>query len=84
MSPHRPSTRGPGRCGDPSLPHRRAREIETVLDWSEWCGSAGAVEMCNDNGACRKLEPGVTCPSYRVTGDEMHLTRGRERGVNPS
>src|SRR3546814_3214792 len=32
--------------------------------------------MCNNNGACRKAE-GVMCPSYRVTGDERDLTRGR-------
>src|SRR5690606_30696097 len=36
-----------------------------------------AVEMCNNNGACRKSDPGVMCPSYRVTRDEQHLTRGR-------
>jgi Fe-S oxidoreductase len=33
--------------------------------------------MCNNNGACRKSDPGVMCPSYRATGDEQHLTRGR-------
>ena len=58
-------------------PGYRTREIDTVLDWSEWRGFAGAVEMCNNNGACRKLEPGVMCPSFRATGDEQHLTRGR-------
>ena len=51
--------------------------IEAALDWSEWGGFAPAVEMCNNNGACRKSDPGVMCPSWRVTGDEMHLTRGR-------
>jgi Fe-S oxidoreductase len=33
--------------------------------------------MCNNNGACRKADPGVMCPSYRATADEQHLTRGR-------
>src|SRR5712692_10329827 len=33
--------------------------------------------MCNNNGACRKSDPGVMCPSYRATSDEQHLTRGR-------
>jgi len=48
------------------------------LDWSEHPGGLlGAVEMCNNNGTCRKLEPGVMCPSYRVTRDEEHATRGR-------
>jgi FAD/FMN-containing dehydrogenase/Fe-S oxidoreductase len=51
--------------------------IETALDWSEWGGFAGAVEMCNNNGACRKSDPGVMCPSFRATADEQHLTRGR-------
>ena len=40
-------------------------------------GFAKAVEMCNNNGHCRKLDLGVMCPSYRVTRDEQHLTRGR-------
>jgi len=36
-----------------------------------------AVEMCNNNGHCRKFDAGTMCPSFRVTGDEVHLTRGR-------
>jgi FAD/FMN-containing dehydrogenase/Fe-S oxidoreductase len=51
--------------------------IDTALDWSEWGGFAGAAEMCNNNGACRARDAGVMCPSYRATGDEQHLTRGR-------
>jgi FAD/FMN-containing dehydrogenase/Fe-S oxidoreductase len=58
-------------------PEYQSHSFETVLDWSAWGGFAGAVEMCNNNGACRKAEPGVMCPSYRVTRDEQHLTRGR-------
>ncbi len=71
----------PPRMDDRSLfrypPGYRTRSIDTALDWSEWRGFAGAVEMCNNNGACRKAEPGVMCPSFRVTGDEQHVTRGR-------
>jgi Fe-S oxidoreductase len=37
----------------------------------------GAVEMCNNNGTCRAFDAGVMCPSFRVTRDEQHLTRGR-------
>jgi len=33
--------------------------------------------MCNNNGACRKLEGGVMCPSYRTTRNEKDVTRGR-------
>ena len=40
-------------------------------------GLAKAVEMCNNNGHCRKFDSGTMCPSYRVTRDEQHLTRGR-------
>jgi Fe-S oxidoreductase len=55
--------------------------ITPVLDWSEYPGPLGgflgAVEMCNNNGTCRKFDANVMCPSYRVTRDEQHLTRGR-------
>ena len=51
------------------------------LDWSDHPGPLGgmlaAVEMCNNNGTCRSFDAGVMCPSYRVTRDEEHLTRGR-------
>jgi FAD/FMN-containing dehydrogenase/Fe-S oxidoreductase len=40
-------------------------------------GFGKAVEMCNNNGHCRKFDAGTMCPSYRVTRDEAHLTRGR-------
>jgi len=40
-------------------------------------GFGKAVEMCNNNGHCRKFDAGTMCPSYRVTRDEQHLTRGR-------
>ena len=40
-------------------------------------GLAKAVEMCNNNGHCRKFDAGTMCPSYRVTRDEKHVTRGR-------
>ncbi len=48
-----------------------------ALDWSEWGGFDKAVEMCNNNGHCRKFDAGTMCPSFRATGDEQHLTRGR-------
>ncbi|MDB5772705.1 MAG: lactate dehydrogenase, partial [Burkholderia sp.] len=40
-------------------------------------GFAKAIEMCNNNGHCRKFDAGTMCPSYRATRDEKHLTRGR-------
>jgi len=58
-------------------PDYRQLPVETALDWSEWGGFAAAAEMCNNNGACRARNAGVMCPSFRATGDEQHLTRGR-------
>src|SRR6195952_1965677 len=62
-------------------PDYRIDELKTRLDWSVYPGAGGgfqgAVEMCNNNGACRKLEGGVMCPSYRATRDEKDVTRGR-------
>ncbi|TPQ36292.1 FAD-binding oxidoreductase [Bradyrhizobium guangdongense] len=62
-------------------PDYRVGEFKTRLDWSAYPGAGagfqGAVEMCNNNGACRKLEGGVMCPSYRATRNEQDVTRGR-------
>jgi FAD/FMN-containing dehydrogenase/Fe-S oxidoreductase len=58
-------------------PDYRPLPLAAALDWSEWGGFAGAVEMCNNNGACRARDAAVMCPSFRATGDEQHLTRGR-------
>jgi len=63
--------------------------LSTGLDWSEHeagaenrgRGFAAAVEMCNNNGHCRKLDAGTMCPSYRVTRDEQHVTRGRANSL---
>ena len=66
-------------------PDYRAPEMTTQLDWSAYPGAGGgfqgAVEMCNNNGACRKLAGGVMCPSYRVTRDERDVTRGRANSL---
>jgi Fe-S oxidoreductase len=63
---------GPGYHGEP---------MTAALDWSAYPGVGGgfqgAVEMCNNNGACRALAGNVMCPSYRVTRDEKDVTRGR-------
>jgi FAD/FMN-containing dehydrogenase/Fe-S oxidoreductase len=75
----------PPKMDDRSLfryrPDYRVGELKTALDWSAYPGAGGgfqgAIEMCNNNGACRKLEGGVMCPSYRITRDEKDVTRGR-------
>ncbi len=60
-------------------------EFKTALDWSAWPGAGGgfqgAVEMCNNNGHCRKLQGGVMCPSYRATMNERDVTRGRANSL---
>jgi FAD/FMN-containing dehydrogenase/Fe-S oxidoreductase len=75
----------PPRMDDRSLfryaPGYAQKPLTTTLDWSEWGGFGSAVEMCNNNGACRKANVGVMCPSYRVTGEEQHLTRGRANSL---
>jgi Fe-S oxidoreductase len=79
----------PSKQDDRSLfryrPGYKIVSIKTALDWSEHETGAGhrgdgfakAVEMCNNNGHCRKFDAGTMCPSYRVTREEQHLTRGR-------
>jgi FAD/FMN-containing dehydrogenase/Fe-S oxidoreductase len=49
---------------------------QPVLDFSDQLGLVSAVELCNGAGVCRKSD-GVMCPSFQVTKDEMHSTRGR-------
>ena len=75
----------PPKMDDRSLmrypPGYAAEDFETAFDWSSWTGASGgfqgAVEMCNNNGACRKSAGAVMCPSYRVTRNEKDVTRGR-------
>jgi Fe-S oxidoreductase len=59
--------------------------MTAALDWSAYPGQGGgfqgAVEMCNNNGACRALAGGVMCPSYRVTREERDVTRGRANAL---
>jgi FAD/FMN-containing dehydrogenase/Fe-S oxidoreductase len=70
-------------------PDYKTTPLATGLDWSEHevgpenrgRGFAAAVEMCNNNGHCRKFDAGTMCPSYRVTRDERHVTRGRANSL---
>ena len=57
-------------------PATQNREPHTAFDFSVQGGFARAVELCNGQGTCRK-EDGGMCPSYMVTRDEEHSTRGR-------
>ena len=84
LNPHR--VVHPPRMDDRSLfrygpDYAAAPGFAPELDWGAYPGPLGgmlsAVEMCNNNGTCRSFDAGSMCPSYRVTRDEQHLTRGR-------
>jgi FAD/FMN-containing dehydrogenase/Fe-S oxidoreductase len=66
-------------------PDYRVPAMTMALDWSAYPGAGhgfqGAVEMCNNNGECRKLAGGVMCPSFRITGNERDVTRGRANSL---
>ena len=49
----------------------------TFFDFSDYDGFGRAVEMCSGVGLCRKKREGTMCPSYMVTREEAHSTRGR-------
>ena len=55
----------------------RTQPIATVFDWSKDGGFGRSVELCSGLGACRKTSEGTMCPSYMVTREEEHSTRGR-------
>jgi FAD/FMN-containing dehydrogenase/Fe-S oxidoreductase len=53
----------------------------THFQFRDTGGFAGAVELCNGNAQCRKTSSGTMCPSYMVTRDEQHSTRGRANAL---
>ena len=79
----------PGKIVDPyPLDHHlrfgpgyRLREPVTFFDWSAREGIGRAVEACIGVGKCRKLDAGAMCPSYMVTLEETHSTRGRANAL---
>jgi FAD/FMN-containing dehydrogenase/Fe-S oxidoreductase len=61
-------------------PTYRPLKVETRFSFKSDFGSfAHAAERCVGVAKCRNNRGGVMCPSYRVTGDEKHSTRGRIR-----
>jgi FAD/FMN-containing dehydrogenase/Fe-S oxidoreductase len=64
---------------DADLRPGRERPVPVSLALTRDGGSlAAATRRCVGVGACRQLDgPGVMCPSFQVTRDEKHSTRGR-------
>ncbi len=76
----------PHRVVDPALPGENLRmgpsyhpiQVKTHFKFPDDHGSfAYATERCVGVGECRKEDSGTMCPSYMVTKEEMHSTRGR-------
>ncbi|AGF73113.1 oxidoreductase [Corynebacterium halotolerans YIM 70093 = DSM 44683] len=60
-------------------PAQRTFEITPVHSFPHDRGSfLNAVNRCVGVAACRS-EEGAMCPSFQITGDEVHSTRGRAR-----
>jgi Fe-S oxidoreductase/FAD/FMN-containing dehydrogenase len=83
------STMNPGKIVDAPLmtknlridPSYRTMNVRTGFAYSQEGSFAHAIEMCNGQGACRKVLGGTMCPSYMVTRDEEHSTRGRANAL---
>ena len=82
------SKMNPGKVSDPypldtnlrMPPTYRTRPVETHFKFPDDNGSfAAAAERCFGVGMCREVEGGTMCPSYMVTREEKHSTRGRAR-----
>jgi FAD/FMN-containing dehydrogenase/Fe-S oxidoreductase len=60
--------------------HYHPWEPDTHFAFAEDRGSfAYAANRCVGTGKCRKHDSGTMCPSYMVTREERHSTRGRAR-----
>ena len=62
-------------------PDYKTLGLSTGFAFSQEGGFAAAVEMCNGQGACRKIQGGTMCPSFMATRDEEHSTRGRANAL---
>jgi FAD/FMN-containing dehydrogenase/Fe-S oxidoreductase len=62
-------------------PYYRPRQPQTHFSFQpdDHGSFAYAANRCVGVGKCRRHENGTMCPSYRVTREEKHATRGRAR-----
>jgi FAD/FMN-containing dehydrogenase/Fe-S oxidoreductase len=73
-----------GRPITESLRYGESYEVAPLaphIDFSSDHGFDLAVEMCNGAGVCRKRTAGTMCPSFMVTREEEHSTRGRANAL---
>jgi FAD/FMN-containing dehydrogenase/Fe-S oxidoreductase len=59
----------------------RAQSPDTFYDYTLDGGWDKAVEKCSGMAVCRKLDAGTMCPSFMVTQEEEHSTRGRANSL---
>jgi FAD/FMN-containing dehydrogenase/Fe-S oxidoreductase len=68
---------------DADLRLRQGADLRAPLTWFRFPGDDGdfgrATQRCVGVGKCRKQDAGTMCPSYMVTREEKHSTRGRAR-----
>ncbi len=55
--------------------------VDTYYHYRDQVDFHTAVHQCSGLGACRKMTGGTMCPSYMVTRDETHTTRGRANAL---
>jgi FAD/FMN-containing dehydrogenase/Fe-S oxidoreductase len=59
----------------------RARQVTTFFKYGREGGFDRAIEMCNGAAVCKKKLEGTMCPSFMVTLEEEHSTRGRANAL---
>ena len=61
--------------------HDYTHQLKPVYRYPVTGGFEEAIQMCTGIGACRKLEGGTMCPTFRATREEEHSTRGRANAL---
>lgn len=59
----------------------RDQELKTTFQYRTENSFKEHVHMCTGVGECRKMLGGTMCPSFKVTRDEEHSTRGRANAL---
>ena len=62
-------------------PRYKTQPVATHFAYRREGGFDRAIEMCNGAAVCKKKLEGTMCPSYMVTREEEHSTRGRANAL---